>query len=340
MLENTIFMKIFFKNNISIQNYNTFGLDAKVDYFVEPENIEELKAALKFCADRKLKFFILGGGSNIIFNGDYHGMVIHLIECGIERCGDILVASAGVVWDDLVSYSVEQGLQGLENLSAIPGSVGAAPVQNIGAYGAESGDWILWVEYLDTQTMEVCRIDGRDCEFGYRDSIFKRSLGGGRAVILRVAFKLNTVHDFRIGYGDLMREVELRGGESLENIRAAVIAIRASKLPDPSELGNAGSFFKNPIVDATLAAKIREKHPDLTSYNTDCGVKIPAGWLIDRAGWKGFRDGAVGVHDRQALVIVNYGGATATQILELASKIQEDIRQRFGIDIDMEVNVL
>ena len=249
-------------------------------------------------------------------------------------------AGAGVEWDDLVAWAVRNGLGGIENLSLIPGYVGAAPVQNIGAYGAEAKDTIESVECLLTDTRETVTLSNAECRFGYRDSIFKRELKG-RAVILAVQFVLARDPQFRLRYGDVEQQVEAPGGVSLENIRRAVIAIRSSKLPDPKVLGNAGSFFKNPVVSQAQADFLTKKYPDMPRYATGEGrVKLAAGWLIDRCGWRGSRLGPAGIHERQALVVVNHGGATGADIVRLARAVQQDVLERFGVTIDMEVNLI
>ncbi len=338
-----------FIENQPLLGFNTFGLEASARYWATFSSAEELRPLVQACRDRNLPWYVLGGGSNLILTGNFPGAILHPVPPPaafdpvrrLESVGEsvLVEAAAGMEWDDFVAWTVEQGLGGVENLSLIPGQVGAAPVQNIGAYGVEAKDAIAWVDYLDTETLTAERIAAPDCGFGYRDSIFKRNLKG-RAIITGVAFRLSNSPSYNIGYGDLKNEVDALGGPSLENVRAAVTSIRRQKLPDPTETGNAGSFFKNPVVPRQQADELRTKYPDMPSYDTPEGVKIPAGWLIDRAGWKGFRAGTVGVHPKQALVIVNLGGATANEILTLAGRIIADIQNRFGITLSMEVNVL
>ncbi|MCH5334788.1 MAG: UDP-N-acetylmuramate dehydrogenase [Alistipes sp.] len=292
------------------------------------------------------RWMVLGGGNNILFTRDYDGLLL------VPRCGGCRVTGedpdhvymkvgAGVEWDDLVEETVSRGLWGLENLSLIPGKVGAAPVQNIGAYGAEAGDSIVEVEMFCPDTMNMLTLSAEHCGFGYRESIFKGSLKG-RVVITAVTFRLSKHPRPNVGYGDLQREVEARGGISLRNIRDAVCAIRRSKLPDTSVLGNAGSFFKNPVVDDSEADRLRSLYPSMPSYPAPDGrgVKLAAGWLIEQAGMKGVRQGAVGVHERQALVIVNHGGATGAEVLAFARRVQACVRDKFGVDIDTEVNII
>ena len=247
---------------------------------------------------------------------------------------------AGAEWDDFVGWAVGQGLGGIENLSLIPGCAGAAPVQNIGAYGVEAKDTIESVECYLPDEDRVVALSNAECRFGYRDSVFKRELRS-RAVILSVLFGLSRRSEFRLRYEDVSRRVDELGGPSLKNIREAVVAIRRAKLPDPKVLGNAGSFFKNPVVSEEQAARLLARWPDMPRYGAGEGfVKLAAGWLIDRCGWKGRRMGPVGVHDRQALVLVHYGGGTGADVMRLARAVQRDVAERFGVRIDMEVNLL
>lgn len=329
-----------FANNFSLLSSNTFNINALARHYATFSTIEQLRQIIVHCHDNHLPWFVLGGGSNIIFTKDFEGVVIHPVARDIEFLGeDMVVVQAGMEWDELVAWSVEQGLGGLENLSFIPGSVGAAPVQNIGAYGAEAKDMIAWVEFFDTETLCVERLSGQECDFGYRESIFKRELRS-RAIVLRVAFRLSKCPQFNIDYGDLSHQVEILGGATLANIRQAVIAIRQSKLPDPKVMGNAGSFFKNPVVTTKKAEKLRSTYAQMPSYPLECGVKIPAGWLIEQAGFKGKRIGQVGVHPQQALVIVNYGGATGSEVVSFSEQVQAAVFDKFAITIHREVNVL
>lgn len=334
-----------FSDHYPLRDRNTFGLAATARHWAEFRTTGQLREILLTCRERQLPWYVLSGGSNTILTGDFPGVVIHPAATGIGLPEPTLVrAEAAVVWDDLVAWTVERGLGGLENLSHIPGLVGAAPVQNIGAYGAEAKDTIETVEYFDTERLETVRISGSECAFGYRESVFKGILRG-RAVVTAVEFRLTPEgpdYSYHMDYGDLNDRVRALGGPSVANIRRAVIAIRREKLPDPAVTGNAGSFFKNPVIPAEEAERLRAIYPDLPGYRSADGktVKVPAGWLIDRAGWKGFREGTVGVHPRQALVLINLGGATAQEVLHLARRIIEDVERKFGIRLAMEVNVL
>lgn len=332
---------IFFERNFSLTALNTFGIEATAPFFGRYSSVGELVTLLDRAESEGLDVRLLGGGSNTIFLASFAGAVLQSTDTTIERHGHTVVAGAGVVWDDLVAWSVAQGLQGLENLSAIPGSVGASPVQNIGAYGLEAGDAIEWVEFFNPQNQQTERIAGADCAFGYRESIFKKELKG--CVVLRVAYRLNAVPiagDYSLDYGDLRCRVEASGAPTPTSVRAAVAAIRTEKLPDPAVLGNAGSFFKNPVVSVAQFEALKQQYPDIASYPVADGVKVPAGWLIDRAGWKGRREGRVGVHERQALVLVNHGGATGEEILNFAAQIEADVRQKYGIALEKEVTVV
>ena len=250
-------------------------------------------------------------------------------------------ADAGVEWDDLVEWAVQRGLWGLENLSLIPGKAGAAPVQNIGAYGCEAKDAIERVHMFCVENCKCMTLDAAHCCFGYRESIFKHDLRG-RVVITAVDIRLSRTPQPRLGYGDVEREVEARGGATLRNIREAICAIRRAKLPDPKVTGNAGSFFKNPVVDESVAQQLRARWPDMPLYPAALSgkAKLAAGWLIDKAGLKGCRSGRVGIHERQALVLVNLGGATGGEILDFARMVQARVHEKFGIEIDTEVNIL
>lgn len=330
----------FLSENVPLDNLNTFALGVKAQYYAQFSNLAQLRAILEECSKLDIPYKILGGGSNTIFTGNYGGAIIHPIASEITFENDLIIAQAGTTWDDLVAWSIENGWQGLENLSMIPGTVGASPVQNIGAYGTEAGDWIEWVEYFDPTRNSVKCINSTACNFGYRQSIFKTELS--HAIVLRVAYRLNKISQakYRIDYGDLKSQTEALGEINADNIRKAVVKIRSEKLPDPKVLGNAGSFFKNPIITPEHFESLRQIYPNIPSYEADGGMKVPAGWLIDKAGLKGYRQGSVGVHEKQALVLVNYGGAKAEDLLRLAQTIEKAIYDKYGITIEKEVTLL
>lgn len=330
-------------HQISLRTRNSFGVDQQAARLVEFETPEDLRTL--FAAGIPEKWTVLAGGNNILFTRDYDGVLLTPVARGITLLSDDgdevrVRADAGVEWDDLVEWAVGRGLWGIENLSLIPGKAGAAPVQNIGAYGCEAKDAIRRVEMYCVETGAMLTLDAAHCGFGYRESVFKHDLKG-RAIITAVEIALTHTPRPRLGYGDVEREVEARGGATLRNIREAICAIRRAKLPDPAVLGNAGSFFKNPVVGAAAAERLLAEYPDMPHYPAPEGrVKLAAGWLIDRAGMKGSRKGAVGVHERQALVLVNHGGATGGEVIAFAHEVQKRVREKFGIEIDTEVNIL
>ena len=323
---------------------NSFHVEEVAADIIEFDHADDL---MEIFAPEKApqKWLVLGGGNNILFTQRYDGTLIHPTGKQLKVVAEdehslTLLAEAGLEWDDMVAWCVERELWSAENLSLIPGSVGASPVQNIGAYGAEAKDIISRVHFFDTDTLTLRTLLNEECRFAYRDSIFKQELRG-KTIITAVEFTLIKEARPNLGYGDLSREVEALGGATLKNIRDAVCAIRRSKLPDTAVLGNAGSFFKNPIVDGAVADALAAKYPDMPSYPAPEGKrKLAAGWLIDRAGMKGFRDGKVGVHERQALVLVNFGGATGNEVIALAKQVQSAVHDKFGIAIEPEVNIL
>lgn len=330
--------------NIDITERNSFHVRQKAHRLVEFDRAEELPELFaKYGAE---SWYVLSGGNNILFTKDIEPLLIvpcdDRIEVVEESATSVRVkVGAGVEWDDLVAWAVERELWGIENLSLIPGKVGAAPVQNIGAYGVEAKDAIRNVEMYFVEGGNFVTLAAEHCDFGYRESVFKHSLKG-RVVITAVEFQLSKVAAPRLGYGDVVREVEARGGATIANIREAICAIRRSKLPDTAVLGNAGSFFKNPIVEREVAERILAEYPDMPSYpaQEEGKVKLAAGWLIDKAGMKGYKEGNVGVHERQALVLVNLGGATGGEVIAFAEKVVAKVREKFGIEISPEVNIL
>lgn len=331
-------------HQISLRGRNSFGVDQRAARLVEFETAEDLRTF--FAAGIPGRWTVLAGGNNILFTEDYDGVLLTPVARQIALLSDDgdevrLRVEAGVEWDDLVEWAVERGLWGIENLSLIPGKAGSAPVQNIGAYGCEAKDAIRRVEMYCVETGNLLTLDAAHCGFGYRESVFKHDLKG-RVIITAIEIRLSHTPRPKLGYGDVEREVEARGGATLRNIREAICSIRRAKLPDPAVLGNAGSFFKNPTVGRAEAEKLRERYPDMPLYPAadPAEAKLAAGWLIDRAGFRGYREGRVGVHDRQALVLVNLGGAAGSEVLALARRVQAAVRDRFGVAIDPEVNIL
>ena len=331
-------------HHIDLRDRNSFGVAQHARRLVEFETADDLRAI--FAAGVPDRWTVLSGGNNILFTQDYDGVLLTPVARGIELLADEgdevrLRVEAGVEWDDLVAWAVERGLWGIENLSLIPGKAGAAPVQNIGAYGCEASDAIRRVEMFCVGTGNRLTLDAAHCAFGYRESVFKHELRG-KVVITAIEIALHRTPRPRLGYGDVEREVEARGGATLRNIREAVCAIRRAKLPDPAVTGNAGSFFKNPVVGREEAERLSALYPDMPHYPAadPSQVKLAAGWLIDRAGLKGHSEGRVGIHPRQALVIINLGGATGTEIVAFARKVQEQVKKRFGVEIEPEVNIL
>lgn len=333
-------------NNFSLKNYNTFGIEAKAKQFVDVHSVDELKDILQQYASEKK--FILGGGSNMLLTKDIDALVIHVDLKGkkIVKEDDDFVwveGQAGENWHEFVLWTIDQNFGGLENMSLIPGNVGTTPIQNIGAYGAEIKDTMVSCNTVNIASQEIKTFENAECCFGYRESIFKNQ-SKDQYVITSVIFKLTKRnHKINTSYGAINGELASRNitNPTLKDVSNAVIAIRQSKLPDPKELGNSGSFFKNPIVPRAEYEKAHEAHPDMPHYAvSDFEVKVPAGWLIEHAGFKGKRFGDAGVHKNQALVLVNYGNATGKEILELSQNIQKTILENFGIKIEAEVNII
>lgn len=335
------------QHNVSLRNLNTFGLDATARFYQEVNSEYELAGILQNPSLRETPKFILGGGSNILLTKDIDALVIRMAIRGIEiiREDDAYVwlhVGAGEKWHDFVMFCVANGHAGVENLSLIPGTVGAAPMQNIGAYGVEIKDVVESVEAVSLQTGGKRIFSKKECQFGYRESIFKHDLKG-QYIITGVVFRLTKQPVFHVAYGDIQKTLEESGVETLtiKAVSDAVIHIRKSKLPDPAEIGNAGSFFKNPEIPTAQFDTLKATFPDLPGYPAASGfTKVPAGWLIERAGWKGYRDGAIGVHARQALVLVNYGGGSGGEIKSLAARIQESVMEKYSIKLSAEVNFI
>ncbi len=332
--------------DFSLKNYNTFGIAAKARFFVEVTTIDELITALKL-QDYPHKF-ILGGGSNMLLVQDINALVIHLNIKGIavleeDENNVVLKVMAGENWHQLVLWTLDHGYGGLENLSLIPGNTGTAPIQNIGAYGVELKDRFVSCEALHRENLQIATFSLEDCQFGYRESFFKNE-GRNSYVIVSVTFKLSKKnHEINKSYGAIEQELQKNDikNPSIKDISKAVIAIRNSKLPDPKKIGNSGSFFKNPIISKSEFEKFTEEHPAAPFYKvSEAAYKIPAGWLIEQCGFKGKRFGDAGVHVKQALVLVNYGNASGAEIMALASNIIDNVRNKFGIAIVPEVNLI
>ncbi|MDR1273357.1 MAG: UDP-N-acetylmuramate dehydrogenase [Odoribacteraceae bacterium] len=333
------------KDHVGLKEYNTFGIEAACRQWITGDDADEL---LEFVTARALKpgeVFVLGGGSNVLFTADFPGVILRpaMKECAVagENATEVLVRTgAGVPWDDFVRWAVERGLGGVENLSLIPGHVGATPVQNIGAYGVEVGERVARVEAIDMLRGQKVAIDAETCRFGYRDSIFKGEWKD-RFIITHVTYRLSKNPCLRLEYKGVREEVERLGEPSLALVRQAIIRIREHKLPDVKQLPNAGSFFKNPVVETALASRLLESFPDMPLYPAGEGrAKLAAGWLIEQAGWKGRSIGEAAVHDRQALVLVNKGKATGTAILHLANEVKKGVFMKFGVWLEPEVTIL
>lgn len=333
------------QQNFSLKSYNTFGIDVLAKAFFEVNAVAELLEVLNLPAE--LPFFLLGGGSNMLLTKNIEARVIYLNLKGVKKVNENedyvwLKAMAGENWHDFVCYAINQDLGGLENLSLIPGNVGTAPIQNIGAYGVEIKDTFESCEAIHLETKELKTFNLSDCKFGYRDSVFKNELKG-KYIIISVTFKLKKApHVLNTAYGAIDHELMKMNvsNPTIKEVSQAVINIRQSKLPDPKILGNSGSFFKNPIIHKSKYEKLTQNFPEMPHYqiNEDL-VKVPAGWLIEQAGLKGYRQGDAGVHDRQALVLVNHGQATGRDILALSKYIQSVVFDKFSIEIDAEVNI-
>ena len=334
------------ERNYSLKEHNTFGIDAKCRRFIEFEDDEEAFEVAEILRKSALPYIIIGGGSNLLLTKDFDGIVVrsgikgHYFEedftCERMTCG------SGEVWDDMVATSIKAGYYGLENLSLIPGDVGASAVQNIGAYGVEAKDFILCVWMVEIATGKPWMIGNEECEYGYRQSRFKQDWKN-RFLITRVTYGLARTFRPRLDYGNILSELERRGitEPTAEQVRDVVIDIRNAKLPDPKVEGNAGSFFMNPVVTRNRYEKLAALYPDMPHYKVDSRhEKIPAGWMIEQCGWKGKSLGRAGVHDKQALVLVNRGGATGAEIVALSDAIRKDVKARFDIDIHPEVNIV
>ncbi|BDD03432.1 UDP-N-acetylmuramate dehydrogenase [Aureibacter tunicatorum] len=337
------------KSNHPLLEYNTFGIPVLAKYFAEVSSLDELLTVLKSEEAKENPIFLLGGGSNILLTQPVDSLVIYNNIKGIEVVAEddefvYVKSGGGEVWHELVLYCVENGWGGLENLSLIPGKVGTSPIQNIGAYGVELKDVFMNLRALNLETLEVEGFEKEACDFGYRSSVFKKEKKG-KYFILDVAFKLRKNPELNVSYGAIREELINSAGDNeqhwdIADVSSAVMKIRQSKLPDPAVIGNGGSFFKNPVVSNEQFCKLTQAFADIPSYKVDdFQVKVPAGWLIEKAGWKGYKEGNIGVHEKQALVLVNFGGNNGKAIKNLAEKIQKSVFEKFEIEISPEVNI-
>ena len=336
------------QQDVSLMPFNSFGIDVNAKYFASFSSELELLTILKEKDQTisKSNLLLLGSGSNILFTQDFNGLVLKNEIQGMTIVHEdeefrYVTAGAGVLWNDFVGFCIKNNLGGVENLSLIPGTVGAAPIQNIGAYGVELKDVLHAVKLLDLQERQWIVFNNRDCDFGYRSSIFKKKLKG-RVVITSVTCRFKKNHPTNISYGSIKDSLIARGvtTPTIKDVSETVNEIRRSKLPTPTEIGNAGSFFKNPVISKTEYQQLLNDYPDIVVYEVDGMYKVAAGWLIDKAGWKGYREGNVGCYPKQALVLVNYGNGNGMQLLELSKKIQQSILKKFGILLEAEVNIL
>lgn len=326
--------------NYSLLNHNTFGMDVEAKRFVEYDSEEELIGLLP---SLESKYLHIGGGSNLLFRGNFDGTILHSVIKGIkiqENCGEYVLVrvGAGVVWDDFVAWTVERGWGGIENLSLIPGEVGASAVQNIGAYGVEAKDVIVQVKAIHLKTGEKRSFVTDECCYAYRQSIFKNEFKGQYAITY-VTYKLKIRPTLKLSYGNMKALLEKKN-VTVSDVRQFIIDTRNAKLPDPKVLGNAGSFFMNPVVSRDKFLEIQKDYPQMPYYEVENGVKIPAGWMIEQCGWKGKSLGKAGVHEKQALVLVNLGGASPEEIVTLCNAVCKDVKETFGIDIHPEVNFI
>ncbi len=333
-------------NNYPLGDLNTFGIRVFAREFARVSSEEDLYPLMDHPAIRHGRHLVLGGGSNMLFTDDFDGVVIQMATTGKQVTGEedgkvFLEVKAGESWDGLVAYCVDRGWGGLENLSLIPGQVGASPIQNIGAYGVELREYFHSLTALDKRSRERSTFTAADCRFGYRNSFFKQE-GKDRYIILSVTYRLDTRPVIRTRYGQLADELAKTGNAlpTISDVRQAVCRIRRSKLPDPEVLGNAGSFFKNPVVSTNFFRQLKERHPGVIAYPEGDRMKLAAGWLIEHAGWKGYRQGDAGVHDKQALVLVNHGKATGKEMLQLASAIRQSVYEKYNITLQPEVNII
>ena len=329
-------------SNYSLKRHNTFGIEAKCHRFLEYETIAEAQAVAQILRESSIPYIIIGGGSNLLLTQDFEGVIVRSDVLGIQIDGDRMTCGSGEVFDEMVEASLMAGLYGMENLSLIPGDVGASAVQNIGAYGVEAKDFIETIEAVEIKTGQIVTIKALDCGYGYRQSKFKQEWKN-KYLITHVTYRLSSTFTPHLDYGNIRAELERKGIEepTAKQLRETIIEIRQAKLPDPKVMGNAGSFFMNPIVTRTKYETLVAENPPMPHYEVDEEhVKIPAGWMIDQCGWKGKSLGCAGVHDKQALVLVNRGGATGQEIVKLCEAIRQDVKEKFGIIIHPEVNIV
>ncbi|MBL1273902.1 MAG: UDP-N-acetylmuramate dehydrogenase [Oceanospirillales bacterium] len=333
------------QENVGLKKLNTLSVSATARYYMDVASLNDLRRALAWAQDNGYKTLVLGSGSNLVFAGDFDGLVIRMQIAArsweqVDETGATLVLGAGENWHDAVLYAAGAGYRGIENLALIPGTAGAAPVQNIGAYGVELCDTLISVTALDRDSNELVCLDNTQCGFAYRDSLFKRS--PGRYIITGIKLRLSRTKPLQLGYRDL--EDYLGDAVSPElnalTVAEAVMAIRRRKLPDPEMIPNAGSFFKNPVVSADKHSQLQAAHPDVVGYPQNGTVKLAAAWLIDQSGWKGYRNALVGVHNRQALVLINHSGGAGSDVLKLASEIRQSVQERFGVNLEMEPGIV
>lgn len=335
------------QENYSLKNLNSFGLDVQCDRYCKVTSNAEIKSLLSQMSIAPLPKLVLGGGSNMLFTGNFKGLIIHnCIEgiCVKAEDNDFIwiTGGGGVNWHSFVMYCVDHGFGGIENLSLIPGCVGAAPIQNIGAYGIEIKDTFSELTAIDLKDGSIHKFNNEQCRFGYRDSIFKRE-GKNKYIIIDVTFRLTKHPKINVSYGAITSQLQETGiiEPTIKDVSNAVIAIRQSKLPDPKVIGNAGSFFKNPEITTVQFEMLKNNYVDIVGYKTsDNMIKVAAGWLIEKSGWKGKRVGNTGMHDKQALVLVNHGNATGSELIEHAKRVQQSVKEKFNIELEMEVNII
>mmetsp|Transcript_21448 Transcript_21448/g.46593 ORF Transcript_21448/g.46593 Transcript_21448/m.46593 type:complete len:341 (+) Transcript_21448:112-1134(+) len=335
------------RSNVSLKAFNTFGISVKARYFLEISSAREARDFILSNRYSDVPYLVLGGGSNVLFSTDYHGLILHNKILGIEKESESdtevwVKAGAGETWQTFVEYCLDRNWGGVENLSLIPGSVGAAPIQNIGAYGVELKDVFHSLDALDMQTGTMNTFTAAQCRFGYRDSSFKKEWKG-RFLITAVTLRLQKSPKVNISYGNVAEQLAAENilNPGIRDLSRVICRIRRSKLPDPDRIGNAGSFFKNPFIPRDTFEELKDQWPNISHYlQEDGSVKVPAAWLIDQCGWKGKRFGQYGVHENQPLVLVNYGGATGADIVKLSEEIMVSVSDEFGIDLEREVNII